>query len=127
MATFRVKPSEDRAQKWSLKYNSARIKDIIDGGKEMFYAHAKVAFVDAEQMELAVKQVTDTIGVGSMQMPFYLAFARQIAKATRRYTGESLALKAVTILDRWEGEGLSKTVLEAIRNQVFHIGTPVSP
>ncbi len=123
----RVVPSEDRAQKWNLKYNPERIKAITEEGKPVYYQHAQAAFIVQEQMELGVKQVLDTQGVAPKDVASYLNAGRQFWKATQTYSGETLAIKAGIILGRWAAEGLSQSVLEAIRTEVFHIPAPVGP
>ena len=41
--------------------------------------------------------------------------------------GTVLAEKVQLYLNRWVSEGLSQAVLEAIRNDVFHVAAPVGP
>lgn len=127
MSQHSVVPSEDRVAKWDLKYNASHVKDVIEAGKPQFLAHAKGAFVDAEQMELAVKQCIDAIGVQPKDVPQYLNAGRQFAKACRTYAGETLNIKAQTIQNRWTEEGLVTSVLKALKRDVFHIPEPVVP
>jgi len=76
-------------------------------------------------MELGVKQVLDSSGVQPKDVPDYLNFGRQLYKACAKFSGDLLATKAATILGRWVSEGLTSSVLETIRTQVFHIGPPL--
>jgi len=119
-----VIPSEQRTENWVRKYNAARIKDMIDEGKATFTQHASQRFVELEQMELAVKQVLDSSGVQPKDVPDYLNFGRQLWKACRKFSGSLLSNKAAIVLGRWTAEGLTASVLEAIRNEVFHIPAP---
>jgi len=119
-----VKPSEQRTENWARKYNAARIKEMIDEGKEKFTQHASERFVQLEQMELGVKQVLDSSGVQPKDVPDYLNFGRQLWKACRKFSGALLSNKAAIVLGRWAAEGLTQSVLETIRNEVFHIPIP---
>jgi len=76
-------------------------------------------------MELQVKQVCDGSGVPTIQYPFYLCFGREIWSLTRKETsGESLAKEAATLVAKWVARGLTQSVLQAIRSDVFNVGAP---
>ena len=86
-------------------------------------AVAAARFDDA--MELQVKQVLDGLGVSVAQYAMYLAFGRELWALTRKeISGESAAMEADVLLQKWVGRGMAQAVLEAIRTQVFNIVAP---
>ncbi len=123
----RVVPSEDRSDSWNRKYSPDRIKQVNEAGKPAYFAHAKAAFIAQEQMELGVKQVVDNQSVRPRDVVDYLNFARQVNKAAKKHTGHILSEKVQLYVDRWVGEGLAQSVLETIRDEVFHVPAPVGP
>jgi hypothetical protein len=56
----------------------------------------------------------------------YLNYARQLYKLSRQQgiSGESFAMGAQVLLDKWAGRGLDSTVLARIRAEVFDVGAP---
>jgi ribosomal protein S28E/S33 len=56
----------------------------------------------------------------------YLSFARRLFKLTNRkgVTGESMAIEAKVLVDKWHARGLSRDVLVAIRFENFSINEP---
>jgi len=56
----------------------------------------------------------------------YLNFGRQLYKLTtqRQIAGDSAAIEAQVLLEKWAKRGLDPDVLAAVRTQVFNIGEP---
>lgn len=56
----------------------------------------------------------------------YLNYARQLFKLSRKrnIAGDSMALEAKALLDKWAARDLKPEVLAAIRSQVLDIGAP---
>jgi hypothetical protein len=76
-------------------------------------------------METQVKQVLDTEGVPTIDYPFYLGYGRELWKLTQReISGTSMQLEALVLLNKWVARGLTQSVLEAVRLQVFNISAP---
>jgi len=77
-------------------------------------------------METQVKTVLNARGVHTSLYVPYLNFGRQLWKLSRQQeiSGESFAMAAKVLLDKWEARGLNPTVLAAIRTEVFDIGAP---
>ena len=42
-------------------------------------------------------------------------------------SGESAAIAAQTLVDKWVARGLVQSALEAIRTQVYNISAPIAP
>jgi hypothetical protein len=79
-------------------------------------------------MELQVKQVCDSFGVPTITYPFYLCFGREMWSLLRKeMSGESMALEAATLIAKWVARGLTQSVLQAIRSDVFNVPAPVAP
>ena len=127
MAQHRIVPSEDRSGNWNRKYDPERARQINEAGKPDYLRRVKAAFINQEQMELGVKQVVNSMSVKPRDVVDYLNFARQVNKAMKSHGGTVLAEKVQLYLNRWVSEGLSQAVLEAIRNDVFHVAAPVGP
>ena len=117
-----------RIAKWNAKFNTERIKGILDDMRPAMLANVTAVFPMITAMELQVKQTCDASGVPTIQYPFYLNFGREIWALTRKeVSGESLALEAATLIAKWVARGLQQPVLQAIRTDVFNVAAPVAP
>ena len=88
-------------------------------------ARYRTTLVHNREFELATCQILDEQGIASITYIFYYAFARSVDKLIRHgVSGESLALEVALLITLWTGRGLSLSVLETIRTQVFNIGAP---
>ncbi|HUW10555.1 MAG TPA: hypothetical protein VM537_12560 [Anaerolineae bacterium] len=80
------------------------------------------------QMEQQVRQVLNAAGVPTITYPFYLNFGRELWSLNRKgIAGESLALEAATLIAKWVAQGLTQSVLQGIRTNVFNVSAPVAP
>ena len=77
-------------------------------------------------METEVKQTLNAQGVNTINYVPYLSFARQLFKLTNKkgITGESMAIEAKVLVDKWTARSLSHDVLVAIRFENFSIDEP---
>ena len=117
-----------RIAKWNAKFNTERIKGILDDMRPAMLANVTAVFPLITAMELQVKQTCDASGVPTIQYPFYLNFGREIWALTRKeVSGESLALEAATLIAKWVARGLQQPLLESIRTDVFNVAAPVTP
>ncbi len=117
-----------RIARWNAKFNTERIKAILDDMRPDMYARVQAVFPLITSMEGQVKQVLDGQGVSIKDYPFYLDFGREIWHLQRiEVSGESLAIEAAVLIGKWQARGLSQSVLEAIRTQVFNVSAPVGP
>jgi hypothetical protein len=117
-----------RIANWNTKYNTERIKAILDEKRPAMLASVTAVFPMIAAMELQVKQTCDASGVPTIQYPFYLNFGREIWALTRKeVSGESLAQEVAVLLTKWTARGLTSSVLQAIRTQVFNVGVPIAP
>ena len=119
-----VVPGGDRAAKWNLKFDPERIKAITEAGKPTYLEHATAAFNSLHDMEVSVKQVLNGEGVSVSDVADYLNFGREMWSKSRKYSGETLAIEAQTLIQKWVARGQSQTVLEKIRTDVFSVPAP---
>jgi len=117
-----------RIAKWNAKYDTERIKATLDVMRPTMLANVTAVFPMITAMELQVKQVCDSAGVPTINYPFYLNFGREIWALTRKeVSGESLALETATLIAKWVARGLTQSVLQAIRTDVFNVSAPIAP
>jgi hypothetical protein len=117
-----------RIAKWNAKFNTERIKGILDDLRPAMLANVTAVFPMITAMELQVKQVCDGAGVATIQYPFYLNFGREIWALTRKeVSGESLAKEAAVLIAKWKARGLTEAVLQGIRTDVFNVAAPIAP
>jgi len=117
-----------RIANWNVKYNTERIKATLDEMRPGMLANVTAVFPMIAAMELQVKQVCDGAGLPTIQYPFYLCFGREMWALSRKdISGESLALEAATLIAKWVARGLTQSVLQAIRTDVFNVAAPIAP
>ncbi len=117
-----------RIANWNVKYNTERIKATLDEKRPAMLANVTAVFPMITAMELQVKQVCDGAGVPTIQYPFYLNFGRELWALTRKeVSGESLAQEAAILIAKWVARGLTQSVLQAVRTDVFNVAAPIAP
>jgi hypothetical protein len=117
-----------RINKWDAKFNTERIKGALDEMRPAMLQNVQAVFPQIALMESQVKQTCDASGVPTIQYPFYLCFGREIwAKIRKEMSGESLAQEVAILVTKWTARGLTQSVLQAIRTQVFNVGAPIAP
>ena len=114
-----------RIENWDTGYDTEAIKAKIDKKRPSMLTHASEVFVSQYTNDTEVRQMCDAAGVSIIQLPFYLAYGREMWRLRRSgLSGESLALEAAVLIAKWATRGLTQAVLEVIRTQVFDIGAP---
>ncbi|MBM3321901.1 hypothetical protein FJY69_00230 [candidate division WOR-3 bacterium] len=117
-----------RIAKWNAKFNTERIKGALDDMRPAMLSNVQAVFPLIAAMELEVKQVLDLAGVSVALYASYLAFGRELFRITRNgMSGESAAIEADLLIEKWVARNLTRSVLEQIRTGVFNIGAPSSP
>jgi hypothetical protein len=111
---------------WEAKYTPERVKATLDAVHEKAADRYKAATVELCLMEDKTRQVLNAAGIHSPFYVPYLDFARQLWRLSRKrgISGESFALAAQVLLDKWAARGCDADVLAAIRTGVFNIGEP---
>jgi hypothetical protein len=117
--------ADKRIAKWDAKFNTERVKATLDDLRPDMLASVSAVFPLLATMESEVKQVLDGEGVSVILYPFYLGFGRELWRLQRNnLSGESLAIEAQTLIQKWVARGLSQTVLEKLRTDVFSVSAP---
>jgi hypothetical protein len=114
-----------RIARWNTKYNTERIKATLDELRPAMLASVTSVFPLLTAMELQVKQVLDMAGASVIEYPFYLNFGREMWRLKRSdFSGDALAEEAAVLIGKWVARGLTQSVLETIRTQVFDVSAP---
>ena len=114
-----------RIANWDAKFKTDRVKAVLDDKRPNMFVNVQAVFPLITAMELQVKQVLDGLGVSLALYGMYLSFGRELWSMTRKeISGESAAMEAGVLLQKWVGRGKTQAVLEAIRSQVFNIPAP---
>ena len=117
-----------RINNWDEKYNLERVNAILTEKRPTMLQNMSAVVPLIAAMELQVKQVCDGAGVPTIQYPFYLCFGREVWALTRKdISGESLAVEAAVLIAKWVARGLTQSVLQAIRTDVFNVAAPIAP
>jgi len=117
-----------RIESWDTKFDTTRIKAVIDEKRPKMLEHVSAVFTSIALMETQVKQVLDGAGVAFIMYPFYLNFGRELwSKGRKEMSGESLAMEAATLIAKWKARGLTEAVLQAVRTDVFNVAAPIGP
>ncbi len=114
-----------RITRWQVKCTPERTKATLDSIHEDMRARYEAATTALSAMETDVKQTLNARGVNTINYVPYLSFARQLFKLTKKnISGESMAIEAKVLVDKWTARSLNHDVLVAIRFENFSINEP---
>jgi len=117
-----------RVENWTAKVTPERTVTDLNAQLGSMSENAKATFVSITVMEQQVRALLNGSGVPTIQYPFYLNFGRQLwSKIRKGMAGESLATEGAVLVAYWVAQGLTQSVLEAIRSQVFNVAAPIAP
>jgi hypothetical protein len=117
-----------RQAKWEAKVKQARLLADLTALTPNMTARFAAVTPEICATELAVKQVLDVAGVPTITYPFYLDFGRSMwSYINRDFSGESLSVICAVHIAKWVARGLTQSVLQALRTQVYNIAAPVAP
>jgi hypothetical protein len=111
---------------WQTKTDTGRVKATLDTLRPDMLKHYEAAVAGLCEMETKARQTLNAAGVHTIMYVPYLSYARQLYKLSRQrgISGESFALGAEVLLDKWANRGLDPDVLATIRTQVFDTSAP---
>jgi len=111
---------------WQTKTDTGRVKAALDTLRPDMLKHYEAAVASLCEMETKVRQMLNAAGVHTIMYVPYLSYARQLYKLSRQQgiSGESFALVAKVLLDKWAARGLDSAVLARIRTEVFDVVAP---
>jgi hypothetical protein len=115
-----------RLMSWQIKTETGRVKAILDDLRPEMLKRYEAAVASLCEMEVKARQTLNAAGVHTIFYVAYLNYARQLYKLSRQQgiSGESFALQAQVLLDKWAGRGLDSAVLARIRTEVFDASAP---
>ena len=120
--------ASQRIAKWDAKFNTERIKGVLDDSRERMFTNVQAVYPMIESMETQVKQVLDMQGISTALYANYMAFGREVWRLKRMgVSGDSLAFEVNVLLQKWVGRGYAQATLEVIRTQVFDVTAPAGP
>jgi hypothetical protein len=115
-----------RLMNWQIKTDTGRMKQTLDTLRPDMLKHFEAAVASLCEMETKARQTLNAAGVHTIFYVAYLNYARQLYKLSRQQSisGESFALGAQVLLDKWANRGLDSAVLARIRSEVFDVVSP---
>ena len=116
-----------RISAWTIKTDTGKAKQILDDMRPDMLKHYEAAVASLCEMETKARQTLNAAGVHTIFYVAYLSYARQLYKLSRQQgiSGESFALQAQVLLEKWANRGLDAGVLARIRTEVFDAVAPV--
>jgi hypothetical protein len=115
-----------RIAAWNAKTTPERTKQTLDLRHAEMQRRYAAVMADLVSAEGQIKQTLNAQGVHTSLYVPYLNYGRQLWKMVRQQEidGESAAMAAQVLLDKWAARGLNPKVLAAIRTEVFNIVEP---
>jgi hypothetical protein len=115
-----------RRMNWQIKTDTGKVKQILDDRRPDMLKRYEAAVASLCEMETKARQTLNTAGVHTIMYVPYLNYARQLYKLSRQQgiSGESFAMGAQVLLDKWSARGLDSAVLARIRTEVFDASAP---
>jgi hypothetical protein len=117
-----------RKENWEVKYNLDRVKQTLEAKRAKMAEHYEAAVAAMCAKETKARETLNACGVNTIQHVPYLNFGRQLYKLTtqREIAGDSAAIEARVLLEKWASRGLDPEVLAKVRTDVFNIGEPAA-
>jgi hypothetical protein len=102
------------------------VNETLGDLREDMAARYEAAMTQVYAMEMKVKEIINAAGISTSHYVPYLNFGRQLYKLSRQQniSGESFAMAAQVLLDKWAARGCDPEVLAKIRTDVFDISAP---
>jgi hypothetical protein len=115
-----------RRMNWQIKTDTSRMKETLDALRPDMLKRYEAAVASLCEMEMKARQTLNTAGVHTIMYVPYLNYARQLYKLSRQQgiSGDSFALSAQVLLDKWSNRGLDPAVLARIRTEVSDVVAP---
>jgi len=117
-----VRNPSRRIAKYSAKIVSSVIKQRFSDWKDSMVAQVTEKFTDLANLETQAKDILEAAGVSSIDIPFYLAFVRQLYRITQTHgTGTIATNEATLYYNTWVARGLVSTTLQSLASNLFGI------
>jgi hypothetical protein len=103
-----------RQKKYEAKIDADVIRSRFAALKPTMEEQTTAKFTDLSSMESSIKAILEPLGVPTIQIPFYLNYARELYKLTSNFSGKTLADEAKVKYEKWKARGLDADKLKAI-------------
>jgi hypothetical protein len=112
-----VRPQAYRQKKYEVKIDADVIRSRFAGLKPMMVEQTAAKFTDLAANETNVKAVIEPLGIPTIQIPFYLNYARELYSLSQRFSGKTLENEARILASKWKARGLTEDILIKIAAQ----------
>jgi len=111
---------------WEIKTDTGRVKQVLDDLRPDVLKRYEAAVAGLCEMETKARQTLNAAEAHTITYVPCLSYARQLYKLSRQQgiSGESFAMVAKVLLDKWASRGLDSAVLARIRTEVFDTSAP---
>jgi len=113
-----VKAGWVRIEKYKHKIHPDVLRQRFDALKGIMVEQENVKLSALTSLEESVKPILEANGVRTLQIPFYLSYARAIWKKAEKFTGSTLDLEVQFVYETWKARGLDPTILQEIASVV---------
>ncbi|MBU1067707.1 hypothetical protein KKE60_07950 [Patescibacteria group bacterium] len=109
-----VRPAVYRTSKYSAKMVGDVVKNRFDAQHDSMVEQVTNKFASFVTAENAAKTLLNAAGISTVEIPFYLSFARQCESISTKHS-DQVALEELCIrLESWVSRGLDVYYLEQI-------------
>jgi hypothetical protein len=119
-----VRSQTYRQKKYEVKIDADVIRSRFAGLKPIMVEQTAAKFTDLAANETNVKAVIEPLGIPTIQIPFYLNYARELYSLTQRFSGKTLENEAKLLGSKWKARGLAEDTLIKIAAQFGITLTP---
>jgi len=110
-----VRESRYRMKKWDAKVDPSIVLQRFSALKDISKEQLDPYFVNVVGIEKRVKEFLENQGISSIEIAFYLAYARELlGKTFGSLSGETLANEELAIRSKWVNRGLNDNLLKEI-------------
>jgi len=109
-----VKKSKYRIAKFQAKIDHDVIRERFLKLKSLMVEEESEIFRSEEEVENRVKEILESEGVATYQIPFYLCFAREVLSKVKKLSQQTLILEEKAIRTKWTLRGLNNEILKKI-------------
>ncbi len=110
-----VRSATQRAAKYAAKTDADVVRARVAAQTDSMNAAQAAQVTTAVQIETDVKAIVEPSGTPTIQIPFYIAFGRQLYKLKGKFpttgAGSTGSVEAQTIATKWQGRGLEPALL----------------
>jgi len=118
-----------RISKYTAKMNPDTIRAAFLAQKDTMVSAETTIFQNQENLEGIAKGVLSTeTSVHTLQIPWYLAFVKELSRISAKFHGGSFMMAEVLVCyNKWLSRGLNSLTLIKLAMECFDIVIPPSP